>query len=243
MQSRRLYFIISLLSLLPFLSQAQQLASFTFPDSDKKFSDNQKKTIEETVVNTVKDFSEMFELTKTPIKFTIHIIERDLSDVYGVTGRADKPDEIEISISSTYAGGLNKAIMDGLKATVFHELHHTIRGWTIHGNKFPRGIDVAAINEGLADVFAELQVGRPLNKLSTDINYHEWANEVIALPQNANYGHWMFMHPDGRTAIGYRLGAYLVKRAMENSQLDIFELSKLSIAEIYQHAGYEYKHK
>jgi uncharacterized protein YjaZ len=44
--------------------------------------------------------------------------------------------------------------------------------------------------------------------------------------------------PDGRTAVGYRTGAWLVKKAMSNSEMSIVELSDLSVSEIYQLAGY-----
>jgi hypothetical protein len=96
-------------------------------------------------------------------------------------------------------------------------------GWTIHGNKFGQGIDIATINEGLADVFAELQVGYPHGSYTNTVDYDAWAKEILALPKNANYGQWMYAHPDGRAVIGYRTGAYLVKKA------------------IYKLAGYDYE--
>ncbi|EAP88887.1 hypothetical protein OA2633_01024 [Oceanicaulis alexandrii HTCC2633] len=69
--------------------------------------------------------------------------------------------------------------------------------------------------------------------------FNAWAEEIRALPQNANYGEWMFAHPDGREAIGYRTGAELVRRAMANSGLGIVELSAYSPDEIWRMAGFE----
>lgn len=60
--------------------------------------------------------------------------------------------------------------------------------------------------------------------------------EADILPR-ANYGHWMGFHPDGRIAVGYRAGAYVVRLAMKNSGKDIIELSKLSVEEIYRLAN------
>jgi len=48
----------------------------------------------------------------------------------------------------------------------------------------------------------------------------------------------MNIHPDGREAIGYRAGAYLVRAALKNSGKDIVTLSYYSIKDIYQLAGY-----
>lgn len=218
------------------------LANFKYIDSEKhQFTEQQKSKIEDTTKQTILDFEKLLPGLKRPMNFTIRVIDRSLHDVYGVTGRADKDDAVEISISATYQGGIDAALAEGLRGTVFHELHHTLRGWTIYDNKFPRGIDVAAINEGLADVFAEAQINREMNKMSKIEDFTNWANEILALPKNASYGQWMFEHPDGREAIGYRTGAHIVKLAMKNSGKDIVPLSKMSIKEIYDLAGFKYK--
>jgi hypothetical protein len=52
------------------------------------------------------------------------------------------------------------------------------------------------------------------------------------------FGQWMYAHPDGRAVIGYRTGAYLVKKAMKRSGKDNFEISKMSVKAIYKLAGY-----
>ncbi len=172
------------------------------------------------------------------IKFTVNIVKHDLSVVNGVTGRADRPNEIEISISSTYPGGIEGAITEGLESTLLHELHHTVRGWTIYGNKYGAGIHIAAVNEGLADVFAKIYGKQPPHSYADTPDFDAWAKEILALPLDANYGEWMFKHPDGREAIGYRTGAWLIEQAMKNSGKDILNLSRLSVEEIYSLAGY-----
>jgi uncharacterized protein YjaZ len=209
-------------------------------DGENTFSDDQKTSIERTTKEVMEKTRTLLPDLMHTIQFTINTTGRDLSAVRGVTGRADRVDEIEITISTSYPGGIDGAVIDGLRATLFHELHHTVRGWTIHGNKFGYGIDIAAINEGLADVFAEIQTGHNHNSYSDDTDFHAWAQEILALPKTANYGEWMFQHPDGREAIGYRTGTWLVKRALRNSDHDILSLSQQSVGEIYQLAGYEW---
>ena len=222
-------------------SAEANLATFKYIDNEKhQLTEQQKTKIESTTKQTILDFEKVLPELKHPINFTIRVIDRSLHDVYGVAGRADKDDAVEIFISTTYKDGIDTAIKEGLRGTVFHELHHTLRGWTIYDNKFPSGIDVAAINEGLADVFAEVQIGRGMNKMSKTEDFTSWAHEILALPKSANYGQWMFEHPDGREAIGYRTGAHIVKLAMKNSGKNIVELSSMSIKEIYDLAGFKY---
>lgn len=213
--------------------------TFHYKNSEKaNFSQQNKQEIEKVVNNTIAKMYKLMPELAAEINFYIRLIDRDLSIVYGVTGRADRKDEIEISLSSTYQGGISQAIKDGLAGTVFHELHHTVRGWTIQRNQFPQGIDIAAINEGLADVFAEIQIGRTMNKMSTDVDFSAWTKEIKSLPKHANYGEWMNVYSDGRESVGYRTGAYLVKAAMKNSGKDIVTLSYYSTEDIYQLAGY-----
>ncbi|NQZ05794.1 MAG: hypothetical protein HRT35_01405 [Algicola sp.] len=216
-------------------------ATFKFNDNEQhKFLDQHKTAIKTITTDTLIKMRKLMPTLASSIQFTINIIDRDLSMVNGTTGRADRPNEIEISLSSRYKGGLDQVIKDGFAVTLFHELHHTVRGWTIYGNKFDQGIDIATINEGLADVFAEIQAGHPHGNYTDVVDFEAWTKEILALPKNANYGKWMFAHPDGREAIGYRTGAYLVKKAMKASNKDILALSKMSIKAIYKLAGFEF---
>ena len=47
-----------------------------------------------------------------------------------------------------------------------------------------------------------------------------------------------FQHPDGRLAVGYRTGNYLIRKAMAKSGKDVLELSKHTPDEIYKMAGF-----
>lgn len=234
-----LFFIPCISVLAEEVTGSKPAATFTFTNNiESEFLDKHKTVIKTITENTIAKVRKLMPELAESIHFTVLIINRDLSIVNGMTGRADKPTEIEISFSSIYQGGIDKAIEDSLEFTLFHELHHTVRGWTIYGNKFGPGIDTAAINEGLADTFAEIQAGQAANNYTDAVNYDAWTKEILTLPRNANYGEWMFRHPDGREAIGYRTGSYLIKKAMKNSNKNILELSKMTISDIYELAGY-----
>lgn len=174
------------------------------------------------------------------VNVTVALLDRDLRSVGDVTGRADAPGAITIQISSQAEGGIDGAIEQGLEKTFAHELHHLARGWTIEGNRFGPGISIAAVNEGLAVVFAEELTGQstPGDTPPADDVAEAWAAEILALPRYANYQTWMFDHPDGRKAVGYRTGNFIVRRAMANSGLDIVELTEKSPDEIWELAGF-----
>ena len=109
---------------------------------------------------------------------------------------------------------------------------------TISGNHFGPGIATAAVNEGLANVFAEQYTGVSFEAEAYPENVDEWVVEILALPTDADYGEWMFEHPDGRQAIGYRTGRYIIHQAMANSGKTILQLSELSPDEILELAGF-----
>ncbi|MBI1237227.1 MAG: hypothetical protein GC188_11140 [Alphaproteobacteria bacterium] len=205
------------------------------------FTDAEMRLIDETLESTHAAVEAVFPELADTISVTVMPVQRPALDLLGgVTGRAERADELIIEMSVTYPGGIEAAIEDGLRATTAHELHHTVRGWLMQGNHFGHGIQIAVINEGLATVFAEELTGETNPSDLPPDNVSDWAQEVLALPQRADYGQWMFVHPDGREAIGYRTGRWVVRQAMENSGLTIEEMTGLTPAAIWALAGFDW---
>jgi len=202
---------------------------FAFLNNDSySFHIAEQELIVGIVVDSENKVRDLLSNLPAQIKVTVSAIDRDLTEVGGVTGRADSPDEIFIYLSSIFDGGVSAAANTGLSTTIFHELHHIARGWTIEENQHGPGIPTAVVNEGLAIVFAETYTGLSFEGNAYPDEAQAWLDEVMALPLDANYNQWMNQHPDGRLAIGYRTGNFIVTRAMEISDMSILELSKLS---------------
>lgn len=202
--------------------------------ADSGFSDGEKQLITDLVRHSEEEVRALLPALPDAIEVTAMAIDRDVDIVGGVTGRADAPGKVLIEFSSVFPGGISAAAQGALSSTIFHEFHHLARGWTIQENKFGPGIPIAAVNEGLATVFAEEYTGVYFEEA---YSYPEdavaWLQEILALPVDADYSTWMMgEHPDGRNSIGYRVGRYIVHQATANSGKSILELSSLAPNEI-----------
>lgn len=214
----------------------------SFTEAGGKFTPSQKELIREVALESEKEIRALLPSLPDSIKVSLEIVDWDLDMVGGVTGRTETnvPPVVLIQISEKYPGGVTQATQTALKHTIFHEFHHLSRGWAIQDNKYGPGISIAAINEGLAVVFSEDYTGESMEADTPPeaAIAEQWVEEIRSLPLNANYQHWMFQHPDGRLAVGYRTGNYLIRKAMTKSGKDVLELSELTPDEIYQLAGY-----
>ena len=204
-------------------------------DEDKAGSvtADERIVVEDLIRQSATEVRELLPSLPDEIEVTVGVVDRDVDIVGGITGRADAPGEVRIDLSSVYPGGILAAARASLKSSVFHEFHHLYRGWTIRDNRYGPGIAVAAVNEGLADVFTETYTGIYFEAASGyPENADEWLAEIMLLPPDADYGTWMFAHPDGRTSIGYRVGRYIVHQAIRNSGKDVLALGEMSPDEI-----------
>jgi len=211
------------------------LRTIVFEDGKETgFSDDEKQLITDLVRDAEEEVRALLPTLPDVIEVTAVVIDRNVDIVGGVTGRADAPGKVLIEVSSVFPGGISAAAQSALSSTIFHEFHHLDRGWTIQENKFGPGIPIAAVNEGLASVFAEEYTGVYFEAAAGYPEHAaEWLEEILALPVDADYSTWMMgEHPDGRSSIGYRVGRYIVHQATANSGKSILELSRLAPKEI-----------
>ena len=147
----------------------------------------------------------------------------------GEAGSASAPKTIQWTVDPDRGGGVEAIANAQLRRTLFHEFHHLVRESTA-GSK-GRILD-SIVLEGMATAFERDFAGaHPLWGVYPD-NVGDWAKEILALPPKSPRREWMFQHPDGRRWIGYKVGTYLVDRAMRASARSAAELVSVSTDEI-----------
>jgi len=149
------------------------------------------------------------------------------TDVIPETGEAGmslRPGLVEWVVDPQRAGGIVNSAETHLRNTLFHELHHQVRGWVMRGGTGPTSLMDAVIAEGLATVFARDAAGHDAPWAQYPTNVEDWVAEIQSLTGTHDRRHWMFQHPDGRRWIGYRTGTYICDRAVKRSGLTPAEL-------------------
>jgi hypothetical protein len=199
-----------------------------------RFSPSERRTIEQIATATVAEVRRLLPMLSKQI--TLHV-ETDTNVIpeIGATGSADSPSTIRWRVDPDRAGGVQAIATSHLRTFLFHELHHLARGATLPPGS--GGYIDAMITEGLATAFErDFGGARPLWGIYPD-NVGEWVTEVRALPTHIPRRDWMFQHPDGRRWIGYKVGTYLVDRAMRASGKSAVDLVSVPADQILTLGG------
>jgi hypothetical protein len=116
-----------------------------------------------------------------------------------------------------------------LRPTLFHELHHLVRGSTTTAR---RSLMDSVVTEGMATAFERdfAKVDPPWGKPPPEIM--DWTREILRQPDSAPPDTWLIRHPDGRRWIGMRVGTFLVDRSTKVSGRSAAELVSTSTDEI-----------
>ncbi|MDB4293644.1 DUF2268 domain-containing protein [Maribacter sp.] len=226
------------------IADEKSYLKIVFEDSEEyQFSTAEKELIKKTAILSDQEIRNLLPSLTKNLTLTVIPVGYDLDIVGGVTGRSNTPHEVTAEISYLYKDGVSGAVKRTLSGHMYHEFHHVWRGWTLSKNQFEKGISIAAVNEGLADVFSKTYTGVSLEIGNPSDDIRGWTQEVLELPKDANYNQWMNLHDDGRMAIGYRVGTFIVVFALKNSKMTILELSKLQPKEILKISGLDEKNK
>lgn len=158
----------------------------------------------------------------------------------GEVGGSVSPGRIEWHADPARPGGIAGVAERELRFTLFHELHHQVRGWVMRGSDTrPTTFMEGSVSEGLASAFERDAAGRRAPWAQYPAEVESWVNELLGLPLTANYGEWMIHHPDGRRWIGYRAGTYIADRAIKASGLSAAQLVTTPTAAILEFGGYK----
>ena len=125
-----------------------------------------------------------------------------------------------------------------VRHTLLHELHHAARLAVRPQEVALVSWPATAVFEGLASVFESTVGGIDVPWRAYDEDVIEaWATELFAQPVDEHAHWWRFAHPDGRTAIVYRVGSWIVDRAAARSARTAADLVGVSAEEVLELAG------
>ena len=177
------------------------------------------------------------QLTET-VRLTV-VAGPDVIPATGDGGAAMAPGHIRWTVDPQRPEGIAGIARAHLRAALFHELHHLVRGYVMVGGATSISLLDAVVSEGLATVFSRDFAGDSPPWGDYPENVRDWVEELVALPPSAedDYDQWMFAHPDGRRWIGYRAGTYIADQAMAASGLSAVELVSTPTDEILHLAG------
>lgn len=168
---------------------------------------------------------------------------KDVIPETGELGMSLRPGLVEWVVDPARPGGILQSAQTRLRATLFHELHHQVRGWVMRGRDQSASLMDAVVAEGLATVFVRDEAGDEVPWAGYPPEVSEWVSEVQAVNDPREYGQWMFRHPDGRRWIGYRTGTYICDQAIARSDMTAAGLVTASSSQILALAGLRPGHR
>lgn len=200
------------------------------------FSQSERTEIRAIAEATVREVRPLVDGEPSTIRLTVRAGTAVIPET-GEAGVALGPGLIGWTVDPTRPGGAVAVAKARLRSTLFHEVHHLVRGWTVEGGTAGRRLIDAAVAEGLATAFERDAASStpPWGEYPRDVRL--WSEQLIALPVSASYGEWMFQHRDGRRWIGYRAGTFLADRASAGSGRSPAELASVPTDEILGFAG------
>ena len=155
----------------------------------------------------------------------------------GEVGFTTSPDVVNWTVDPTR--GVVEVVRQHLRHALFHELHHCARLIRIPSYHTADWYD-GSVFEGLATVFEREAGWSPPYGEYPAGEIEAWAQELFAQPVDHTFQHWKFQHPDGRRWISYRVGAWVVERAVERSGRSPAELVWEPTPTIVELAGLDY---
>jgi Predicted Zn-dependent protease (DUF2268) len=200
-----------------------------FADSEYTIDEDFKRKYIAEVKAAYKEVTMLLPFGSKHINFFVQPREYSLIPETQDSGRAHNGEFLELAFNPTVDAKGLKVILNGVKATVFHEMNHAARfNLGIFHNTFLN----SSILEGLATVF-EREYGKtnpPYGKYPD--NVAEWIQEIIDKNDMFAWVNYSFDHPDGRRWISYKVGTYIVDEAIKNSGKTVIELTQMECSDI-----------
>jgi len=205
-----------------------------FADSLYQIADDFRRRYVAEVTRAYRQASKLLPFGSPHINFFVQPREYSLIPETQDNAHTHNSEFIELAFNPLVGDKGLQVILDGVRASVFHEMNHAAR-FNIpifH----PRFID-HCIMEGLGTVFERDCGGSnpPYGKYPK--NVADWLHEVIEQQDAISWEAYSFDHPDGRRWIAYKVGTYLIDQAVKNSGKTVSELTQMENAAILKMAA------
>jgi hypothetical protein len=153
---------------------------------------------------------------------------KEVIEEIGATAAAIPPDWVRWTVDPTRPEGVRALANTQLRAALFHEFHHLVRGTAV----LPETLMDHVITEGMATAFERDFAGARPPWASYPANVSNWVDELLVVGPTAKNSGWLFKHPDGRRWVGFKAGTYLIDRAMKESARNSADLVLVSTRDI-----------
>ena len=224
-----------LLVTLPTLVSALEVEFFE--SDDHIFSTDEQRFIEQLSASVEKEVRLLLQGLPEAIYLEVRTEVQPYTPS-GASGAAIGADRVLWTVDASRDEGVIAIADATLRGILFHELHHLARRCVQSELPYQSFLD-GAVCEGMATAFARDFGGAEQSWAGYPSEVEDWFYEVKDLPASATTGEWMFFHSDGRVRIGYKVGTYLVDRAMQATGMTSADLTDVSSEEIVRLAGFE----
>jgi len=179
-------------------------------DDSHTFTRDERRAIEDAAEHAVPDIRRVLPQLPPMIELRVSTSNAVVPET-GENGSNAQPNVVHWEVDASRPEGVAAIARTQLRATLFHELDHVVRAAVF----VDRRLRDHVVREGLATAFERDYGGKvpPWGEYPPEIA--QWTTELLAQPDDAPRGPWLFDHPDGRRWIGLRVGTYLVDRAMK----------------------------
>lgn len=207
-------------------------AKIYFLESNRDFSVDDKKKITRLVNKVFRDTASIFDM-KTDVNFTFYRFGKKNG------GFTQAKDWIALTIPK---GKIDYADLEG---TLYHELHHVVRGYVGYLESGKHFLLNSLFSEGLATA---LEIEKQSNSVKTTHDKYtlsfvrKWLPEIKKELYSTTYDYHAWFHGEGKPRqLGYRIGKYLVDQIRKHypdlthkdlARKDAKELLKLSKVKI-----------
>jgi hypothetical protein len=182
------------------------------PTEERAFTRVETRAIQDVADLAIRDVRVLLPELPKGIHLRLEFGKRVIPET-GETASALEPAEIVWTVDPDR--DVLAIIRQELRKTLFHELHHLVRGARVPCKSL---MDMVVF-EGLATAFERDFGGAnpPWGAPPSSEEETAWTRELLAEPDDAPRDPWLHRHPDGRRWIGMRVGTSMADRAAKAS--------------------------